>query len=159
MATVYSYDDLINSINSMFSDGNPCKDLNLDIFFGFQDIDPLIFTIIAEILADVIAGKLPSGSINALGNWFELVAQAISTYNLQKQYFELGPGNYFNPMNRNSLNPYCDKIRELKDNKKNKKLNEKKLLSIINSLDNKVNELNEEVQLLQKQIDTLKRKM
>lgn len=159
MATVYSYDDILDSINSIFGDDNACRYLNLDILFGFQDIDPLVFAIIAEILADVITGKLSVGSINALGNWFELVAQVISTYNLQKQYFEAGPGSYFNPLNKNSFNPYCDKIKELKDNKKSNNINEKKILSIINSLDNQVRELNKEVQLLQKQIDTLKKKM
>ena len=80
----------------------PDFDFNLnfgcgDINGGFQHIYPEVFIVVAEILGDVMAGRLPFNVQNAVGNWFELIGQVILTYNAQQQYFQGGPGRYFNP--------------------------------------------------------------
>lgn len=80
-----------------------CKDIPC----GFQGLDPQFFTIVAEIVGNVIAGKVPFNVQNALGNWFELVAQVILTHNAQQQYFQGGPGRYFDRRNYNVTNPFC----------------------------------------------------
>lgn len=78
-----------------------------DILGGFQELSPELFVIIGEILANVIAGKIPFNVQNAIGNWLQLVGQIIETYNAQQQYFQGGPGRYYNPMYYNVSNPFC----------------------------------------------------
>lgn len=56
---------------------------------------------------NIVAGSIPFNVKNALGNWLELVGQAILTYNAQQQYFQGGPGGYFNPIYYNVSNPFC----------------------------------------------------
>jgi hypothetical protein len=79
-----------------------------DIPNGFQSLNPQLFVVIGEILGNILAGSIPSNVQNSLGNWFELVGQAILTYNAQQQYFEQGPGRYFNPRNYNVGNSFCN---------------------------------------------------
>ena len=91
----------------------PDFDFNLnfgcgDINGGFQHIYPEVFIVVAEILGDVMAGRLPFNVQNAVGNWFELIGQVILTYNAQQQYFQGGPGRYFNPKYFNVSNPFCN---------------------------------------------------
>lgn len=86
---------------------NNCRFFDSDIPCGFQDINPELFTIIAQILGDVISKDMPFNVQNALGNWFSLLGQTILTYNAQQQYFEGGPGNVYNPKFRNSSNSDC----------------------------------------------------
>ena len=86
---------------------NNCRFFDSDIPCGFQDINPELFTIIAQILGDVISKDMPFNVQNALGNWFSLLGQTILTYNAQQQYFEDGPGNIYHPKNRNSGNSDC----------------------------------------------------
>ena len=74
---------------------------------GFQDLSPELFIIIGEILGNIIAGSIPFNVQNTLGNWLQLVGQAIETYNAQQQYFQSGPGRYFDPKNFNVSNPFC----------------------------------------------------
>ena len=76
---------------------------------GFQNINPELFIVIAEILGNVMAGNLPFNVQNAVGNWLELVGQVILTYNSQQQYFQGGPGRHFNPMYYNVSNPFCNR--------------------------------------------------
>ncbi len=90
--------------NNDFNFNFGCGDIN----GGFQQIYPEAFVVIAQIFGDVIAGRLPFNVQNAVGNWFELVGQAILTYNAQQQYFQGGPGRYFNPIYYNVSNPFCD---------------------------------------------------
>lgn len=78
-----------------------------DIPGGFQSVNPQLFAIVGQILGDIIAGNLPFNVQNAVGNWFELVGQVILTYNAQQQYFQGGPGRYFNPRYYNVSNPFC----------------------------------------------------
>lgn len=78
-----------------------------DIPNGFQSLDPQLFVIIGEILGNIVAGSIPYNVQNAAGNWLELVGQAILTYNAQQQYFQGGPGRYFDPKNYNVNNSSC----------------------------------------------------
>ena len=78
-----------------------------DIPHGFQDINPQLFVLIGEILGNSIAGRIPFNVQNALGNWLQLVGQAILVYNAQQQYFQGGPGRYFDPEFFNISNPFC----------------------------------------------------
>ncbi|MDR5588003.1 MULTISPECIES: hypothetical protein [Clostridium] len=78
-----------------------------DIPGGFQDLAPQLFTLIAQILGLVMAGNLPFNLQNAIGNWFELLGQVILTFNSQQQYFQGGPGRYYNIKYKNVANPFC----------------------------------------------------
>lgn len=78
-----------------------------DIPNGFQSLNPELFVVIGEILGNIMAGNMPFNVQNAVGNWLQLVGQAIETYNAQQQYFQGGPGRYFNPKYYNSTNPFC----------------------------------------------------
>ena len=84
-----------------------CRCGNSDIPGGFQDLNPMLFIVIGEIIANVIASQIPFNVQNALGNWLQLIGQIIETYNAQQQYFQGGPGRYYNPIYRNSSNPFC----------------------------------------------------
>ena len=92
-----------NSQNNEFNFNFNCD----DILGGFQELSPELFVIIGEILANVISGKIPFNVQNAIGNWLQLVGQIIETYNAQQQYFQGGPGRYFNPAFYNVSNPFC----------------------------------------------------
>ena len=78
-----------------------------DIPGGFQDLNPELFIIMGEILGNVVAGNIPFNVQNALGNWLQLVGQVILTYNAQQQYFQGGPGRYYDIRNKNVSNPFC----------------------------------------------------
>lgn len=78
-----------------------------DIPNGFQSLSPELFVTVGEILGNIIAGNIPFNVQNALGNWLELVGQVILTYNTQQQYFQGGPGRYYNPRYYNVNNPFC----------------------------------------------------
>lgn len=74
---------------------------------GFQDLNPELFVLIGELLGNAIAGNLPFNVQNSLGNWFQLVGQAMLTFNAQQQYFQGGTGRYYNPKYKNVANPFC----------------------------------------------------
>lgn len=78
-----------------------------DIPNGFQTLHPELFIIIGEILGNIVAGSVPFNVQNAIGNWLQLVGQAILTYNAQQQYFQAGPGRYYEARNYNIVNPFC----------------------------------------------------
>lgn len=78
-----------------------------DIPGGFQDINPEVFALIGELVGNIMAGNLPFNVQNAIGNWLQLVGQAILVYNAQQQYFQGGPGRYYNIKNKNVTNPFC----------------------------------------------------
>jgi len=79
-----------------------------DIPNGFQSLHPELFIVIGEILGNIVAGSIPFNVQNAVGNWLQLVGQAILTFNAQQQYFQGGPGRYFNPKYYNVTNPFCN---------------------------------------------------
>ena len=74
---------------------------------GFQRVNPLLFIVIGNILGDAVAGRLPFNVQNAIGNWIQLVGQAIETYSAQQSYFQSGPGRYYSPNNLNITNSLC----------------------------------------------------
>ena len=91
---------------------NKCKNMNLDILGGFQDVEPMLMVLIAEVLANAISGDLPAQAINSLGNWLQLIGQVIQMYNAQQQYYQSGPGRYFNKDYKNVSNPFCTNPQE-----------------------------------------------
>lgn len=98
---------------------NIFKDLNLDIPDGFQDINPMLFITIAEILGNVMSGGLPFNVANSVSNFIILVGQIMETCSVQIQYLEIGPGRFYSPLYKNIENPYCngeeDFGREIKE--------------------------------------------
>ena len=84
-----------------------CRNGNSDIPNGFQDLPPNIYVLMGELLGNIIGAKLPFNIQNSVGNWLQLVGQAILVFNSQQQYFEGGPGRYYNPIYRNATNPFC----------------------------------------------------
>ena len=85
-----------------------------DIPGGFQDLNPELFVLIGELLGNAIAGNLPFNVQNSLGNWFQLVGQAMLTFNAQQQYFQGGTGRYYNPKYKNVANPFCSEMEHHK---------------------------------------------
>ena len=73
---------------------------------GFQDLHPEAFLISAEILGNIWAANLPFNVQNALGNWLMLIGQILLTFNAQQQYFQGGPGRYYNASRRDETNPF-----------------------------------------------------
>lgn len=78
-----------------------------NIFSGFQALHPRLFALTGEVLGDILGQKLPFNVQNALGDWIQCVAQVIITYNSKQQYFQGGPGRYYNIMYKNVSNPFC----------------------------------------------------
>ncbi|WP_252229136.1 hypothetical protein [Clostridium sp. ZBS15] len=87
---------------------NWCSKLNLDIPGGFQDINPILFVTLGEVIGNVISGQLPYNVANTISNLIILVGQIIETYGTQQQYYEIGPGRYFNYAYKNVENPFCN---------------------------------------------------
>ncbi|WP_315079909.1 hypothetical protein [uncultured Clostridium sp.] len=82
--------------------------LNLDIPGGFQDINPILFITLGEVIGNVISGQLPYNVANTISNLIILVGQIIETCGTQQHYYEIGPGRYFNCAYKNIENPFCD---------------------------------------------------
>lgn len=134
-----------------------------DIPNGFQHLDPQLFILIGEILGNIISGNVPFNVQNALGNWLQLVGQVIETYNAQQQYFQGGPGRYFNPENYNVSNSFCNTSQNTNtstnnqnkstDNSSSKENNSKE------NKDEKIKELEMLINELKTEIDQIKDKM
>ena len=123
---------------------------------GFQDLSPELFIIIGEILGNIIAGSIPFNVQNTLGNWLQLVGQAIETYNAQQQYFQSGPGRYYDPKNFNVTNPFCSSnstssTTSNKSNSKNNDANRVRIEELEKQVQQLTNEINEIKILLQKE--------
>ncbi len=102
-----NFEDLFRSCGYTNYSGNSDTDGCSDIPNGFQSIHPELFVIIGEILGNIVAGSVPFNVQNSIGNWLQLVGQAILTYNAQQQYFQSGPGRYYEARNYNIVNPFC----------------------------------------------------
>ena len=100
--------DNTSETNNNNSTNNSCNMGCGDIPNGFQSLYPELFIVIGEILGNIVAGSIPFNVQNAVGNWLQLVGQAILTFNAQQQYFQGGPGRYFNPKYYNVTNPFCN---------------------------------------------------
>lgn len=83
-----------------------------DIPEGFQDLNPEIFTIIAALIGEILAGNMPFNVQYAIGNWLQLASQVILAYNAQQQYMQSGPGKYYDIRNKNINNNECENSRE-----------------------------------------------
>ena len=88
------------------ANSNEYKYCDLDIPFGFQDIDPMLITVLGEVIGSILSGNMPSNVANAFGNWVQLIAQVIVMFNAQQQYSQAGPGRYYSPEYRNISNPF-----------------------------------------------------
>lgn len=118
---------------------------------NFQGMNPETFIIIAEILGNVIGKDIPFNVQNAIGNWLMLIGQAIVTYNAQQQYFEGGPGRYFDCNNYNINNP---DVKQSDNSNNNNNCNyDEEIIMLIK----KINELTLEVKNLRKEIDLMKK--
>ncbi|ALB46910.2 MAG: hypothetical protein LKH93_09195 [Clostridium beijerinckii] len=130
-----------------------------DIPNGFQDVDPQLFILIGEILGNILSGRLPFNVQNALGNWLQLVGQVIETYNAQQQYFQGGPGIYFNPKSYNVSNPFCSSSQNTNSskNKPNKSTNDIKKKNSEEDMDSKINHLELSLNDLREEIKEIKK--
>ncbi|WP_040330078.1 hypothetical protein [Clostridium ihumii] len=143
--------------------GNSCKYANLDIPCGFQDLDPMIITVVSEMVGNLLSGELPINVAGALGNWFQLIAQIIEMYIAQQQYSQSGPGRYYSPEYRNVSNPFCanpaqpDGLEEVAPRVKPKKNNKKKINNENN--DKGMEELRKEVEILKEEVNMLKQQI
>ncbi|MBE6052433.1 MAG: hypothetical protein E7212_00760 [Clostridium sartagoforme] len=127
-----------------------------DIPNGFQTLPPELVAITGEIIGNIIAGNIPFNLQNIIGNWFELVGQVILVFNAQQQYFQSGPGRYYDPKNFNVTNPFCSNnstnsanntsTTSSTSNSKNNDVNTSK----INALEKQVAELNNELKEIKK---------
>lgn len=149
-----------------------------DIPGGFQDIPPQLLLVIGELLGNVMAGSLPFNVQNVVGNWLQLVGQAIEVFNAQQQYYQGGPGRYYNYIYRNVANPFCtsqpdeeqksivvDKNEEdsssssgSSQGQSSKSKNKSQNLKEINELKTCINNLCNEIEVLKKEISELKKK-
>lgn len=132
---------------------NKNRNLDQDMIYGYQDIDPMLITVCSEIISNVISGRLPYAVANSYGNWLQLIAQVIMVFNSQQQYQQSGPGRYYSPANKNVANPFGDEpdypnggeqIKKKKSKKKKKKS------------DDSMEELKAEIDNLRKEIERLK---
>lgn len=144
-----------------------CRCGDSDIPGGFQDLNPMLFIIIAQIIGDITASRIPFNVQNALGNWLQLIGQAILTYNAQQQYFQGGPGRIYSPIYRNAANPFCSNSSDegqanVSSSKKKKTTSssENKVQSSndINELKKSISELSKQIKELQSEIENLKKK-
>lgn len=144
------------------ADSDECRFANSDINGGFQDVPPQLFITLGELIGNVTANKLPFNVQNAIGNWLQLVGQSILTFNAQQQYFQNGPGRYYNLKYRNVGNPFCPEnspqssSSSSSSDSNNSKVNEKKIKE---SLSNRINSLEKEIALLRKEIEDLKKEI
>ena len=86
---------------------------NSDVPEGFQDVNPLIFIVIGEVIGDLISGALPFNVANTFSNLIILIGQIIEAYGTQLAYYENGPGRKYSKENRNINNPDCNNDRFL----------------------------------------------
>ena len=137
-----------------------CRCGDSDIPGGFQDLNPMLFIIIAQIIGDITASRIPFNVQNALGNWLQLIGQAILTYNAQQQYFQGGPGRYYNPIYRNASNPFCENtVDESGANTVGTSSRSSGKSSTTTSNDSNNKELQKRVESLENEIEKLKRKL
>ncbi|MDD6794565.1 MAG: hypothetical protein PUE01_04010 [Clostridiaceae bacterium] len=112
---LYSVDELLRYFGykkckidpSGGANNNECKNVNLDMFHGFQDIDPMLLVVISQLFANEIAKNLPTSQLNAYGNWLQMIGQTMQVFIAQQQYEEAGPGRYYNTSYKNVANPFC----------------------------------------------------
>lgn len=141
------FEDFMNMFNSSRTGQNQegCE----DIPGGFQDLDPHLFTLLAQVIGLALSDRLPFNVQNAIGNWLTLVGQVIETYNAQQQYMQAGPGRYYNIKNKNVTNPFCteESSQESSSNGDN------------NQYSSDIKKLKEEIARLSREVENLKSQM
>lgn len=116
---------------------------------GFQNLDPHVFTMLAQLVGLALSDNLPFNLQNAIGNWLELVGQVIETYNAQQQYMQNGPGRYYNIKNKNVTNPFCTE----KGFESNSAKGNNQYSTDIKNLKEEISRLSREVESLKSQIN------
>lgn len=91
---------------------NCCNNFDLDIINGFQDVNPILFITVGELIGDIMSGQMPANVANLVANFLNLVGQIIETYSSQQAYFQNGPGRYYNPIYKNVNNPFCSCVSD-----------------------------------------------
>lgn len=135
-----------------------CRCGDSDIPGGFQDLDPQTLIVIATILGINLANQLPFNMQNTVGNLFELLGQVIITFNAQQQYFQGGPGRYYNPIYRNSANPFCENtVDESGENTAGVSSKQSKNKQGTSVSDEDTKDLEKRIESLEKEIEKLKR--
>ena len=131
-----------------------------DVPGGFQDFNPQILNLITVLFGNIAAQKMPFNVQNALGNWLQLLGQVIITFNAQQQYFQGGPGRYYNPIYRNASNPFCENtVDESGANTVGTSSRSSGKSSTTTSNDSNNKELQKRVESLENEIEKLKRKL
>lgn len=134
------------------SDQNNCRFFNDDIPNGFQDINPNSFLLSAESFAGMLVNNIPLNVQNAIGGWFQLVGQILETYNAQQQYFQQGPGRYYNPKYRNVNNDKCSYHNGTTGGTQTTSTS----TSDIGNLESKIKSLERQIEILTEEIKKLK---
>ncbi|MBE6070837.1 MAG: hypothetical protein E7208_02645 [Clostridium butyricum] len=120
-----------------------------DIFGGFQKLHPRLFNVISEIFGNMLSGSLPFNVQNALGNWLEFIGEVIVVHAAQQQYFQSGPGMYYDNRNYNVTNPFCSSSQENESREYNNSNEEKiELNKMSHDEDIESEEINKEEQFL-----------
>ena len=112
---LYSVNELLNyfgytKCRIYYSGGasnNECKNADLDLAMGYQDLDPMLLVVIAQLFANEVALNLSSSQLNAYGNWLQMIGQTMQLFLSQQQYEEAGPGRYYSKDYKNVANPFC----------------------------------------------------
>lgn len=145
-----------NKSNSSSSASQSNRFFAGDIPGGFQTLNPEVFNIIGEILADVIARRIPFNVQNALGNWIQLVGQIIETYSAQQNYFQSGPGRFYNLKYYNVANPFVpSNEQETNSSENSTNSNNVTSESQLNEIINIIGELKKDVRCINERMDKL----
>ncbi|WP_315079055.1 hypothetical protein [uncultured Clostridium sp.] len=131
-----------------------------DIPGGFQNLNPQVFITLGELLGNIMSANLPFNVQNAIGNWLQLVGQTILTFNSQQQYFQGGPGRYYNLKYKNVANPFCPAQRTQTDTNQTGDSYEplKTSTKSLNKYESEIKDLKNSIEELRKEIDDLKNK-
>lgn len=146
------------------NDGNSTAQSNKffydDIPGGFQTLNPEVFNIIGQILADVVAGRIPFNVQNALGNWIQLIGQTIETYSAQQNYFQSGPGRFYNWKYYNVTNPFMSNSTQEKNTDNEDTVDSQHVTSEneLNEIRNIMEELKKDINHISERIDNIENK-
>ena len=136
------------------------------IMGGYDNV-VYFFLALGEIMGNVMAGQMPFNVQNVIGNWLQLIGQAIETYNAQQQYMQAGPGRYYDIRNLNINNPFSSNNgatagqsmnNDVSQNSNNKTSNsetsdEKEELF---KMKRQIRQLEQQVDILQKELQKMK---
>ncbi|MDU4752415.1 MAG: hypothetical protein E6X86_15470 [Clostridium butyricum] len=113
---------------------------------------------VGEVIGAIVSEKLPINVQNAFGNWLQLIGQVILTYNAQQQYFQGGPGRYFNPKYYNVSNSFCtdtDYVQDGEVKSDHKKSSKDK--AKVKNLEKEIRNLKSQINEMKKDLDNIKK--